>query len=503
MKKINSYVLLFIIYIVYISIDILIMHSVFWDDWCIYNHSFNDVYGMYQKSGGQWLKPFIYLLKLTGKYELYFYKFISFASHLLTVLLFYRFLTKFFKWDNKTCLMASVLFIVAPFNYSKYLMINTFSTVLLTVFMFSLNFYISKNRLAHNLSYLGFAVSMYLQSLLVFLYIIPFYKLLREGLEIKSIKKIIKKDFILIIIPIVMYSSFKLFTSISSPYDSYNAPSLINAFNPLGYLKFFYSSFIIPLLSFSKLNVLSIAILSGVSFVLLRKKSLVDKKRKLFGLARKYDLLLLVMLAVLACFPYVAIGKMPDFMDIRSRHSILLVFFFVFFIMYVAMNARSLSNLVFGITISACLILKINVGVEYIRGSLKTDYLLEKFSSLYIEEDYLILKDKAPIRGTFSYSFYSLNGILRNANPESNYIVASHKGFEEFCSKNRFEYFYQWPEYNLQINKPCRLDNMYPVVLLKGEISYIDALKLSIVKVLSPVQYSAELNRAFKFDLIK
>lgn len=496
MKKYNNYLLLSAAYIFYVSLDLLILDSVFWDDWTIFNHSFAEVYGMYEKCGGQFLKPFVFFFKQFGSYELYAYKLWAIIGELATSLLFYRFVRRAFNWTSKQSLLAGLLFIIAPLNFSKYLIINSYSTVLLTLFMIALNMYISKNKYIRIMSYLFFTISLYLQSLLVFIFIIPIYKILKHKITAKNILAVVKEDIILFVLPIIVYSIIKTFTSVASPYDGYNAPSVFNGINIKMYLSFFSRTFVKPIIDIGTYNIVFI-VLSILGLLNIKKlKSIKIEEIKFHTINKWNTLTFIVSLFVLACFPYIAVGKIPNYIGVRTRHTILLVFFFVFAIIWLVNKIKPEKRLyTIALIFLVSGLIKFNVATEYIKGAIKTDFLVHKLKSYDTDSQYVILEDLSSVKGLFSYSFYSLNGMLREANPDRKYTIVAKQYFSNECKENLLKYFSQWPEYNLMSPDICSVENKYPSLIMNGDISSIKSIYLYIVKIFSIESYFNKLEK--------
>lgn len=357
----KSILLIFVIYTVANIFLLLNYNGIYWDDWVLYNHSFETINNMFQQSlgaSGYPISSMHYLLMEIGN-GVIGYRVLTVVLLFFSGFFVHKILQTLRFFSKKDCFFITIFFLLAPLYSAKVALIDFPYTFFSTVFFYA--FYLtSKNikklSLIKRLFILFlFFSSFIVNSILVFYTIVLiyiFYKWYKLELSfLTNVALFVHKYLDFILLPIVFYIIKIIYFVPSGLYVGYNSIKLKNLFNAKLYAKSFYYSFIEPLqLSILHTNYLLIGIGIGI-IILLNFKNIFKLKNNVIKEKDIYLFLLGVIIFILGAFAYIVVGKIPNLSDWNSRFQLLLPLGFSFMLYYL-------------INITSC-ILKLNKNIRY------------------------------------------------------------------------------------------------------------------------------------------
>lgn len=307
----KKYILLFIFYSISHIWIFLILDSLFWDDWSIYNANPQVIKNMFSMYGTPIIGYLhIFLLKIGPP----IYKLLTFLIFFINGILLDKILKRneFISENNR--FFICLLFLVSPFNIARVTLIcfpYTFCS-----FLFFLAWYLLPNK--RFISLILFLFSFTTNSLLVF-YCLPIIEIFYTHYKFNknNILKFIKRNLFFIISPFIFYFIKIYFFNPKGIYEGYNSNFEIKNLLTTPLLQ------INDLIEFKSAYILLIPIIVlFLSYIFYKyipiKENLEDyyhfKKILLFGLLSTFC----------ALFPYWILNHTPAFTDWNSRHQLLM-----------------------------------------------------------------------------------------------------------------------------------------------------------------------------------
>jgi hypothetical protein len=343
-KNSKEYSILLLLYFVSNIFLLLNVNGIYWDDWWILGveqDALDKVFHQLDGNAGVVRSKMIGFLSQIGNGVLIF-RVLTFLLYFLTTLFVFKILQTIKALTKADVFFITLIFMAAPLNPAKALAVSVFPyAVSLTIFF--LSFYLLSKNLKKN-NYLArffilvlFFISFLTNSLLVF-YAVPlmyiFYQRYwhQSGKFISKARMFIKQNLDFVLLPILFFIVRLLFFKPSGSNFDYNLLDTWMVIGmPITIPMSFYSSFLEPIRqSFETLVPFWILGL-GLFLIPFKGESnkIVENNKGDF-----YFLLLGGVFFVLAVFPYLAVGKLPQLGDFASRHQLLVPLGFSFILYF-------------------------------------------------------------------------------------------------------------------------------------------------------------------------
>ncbi len=429
---------IFVMLVIYLIANFFLLlnyNGIYWDDWTLFNNSFETIKSQFSQAAGSLgilVSSLHFLLLKVGVFS---YRALTVVLLFISGIFVYKVLQKLDFFSKEDIFFITVFFLLAPLYSARIALIDFPYTFFSTFFFFAFyllsnnidNLKILKRLMILSLLFISFVVN----SLLVFYALIlmyMFYKLYNHELVLyKNITNFIctKLDFILL--PVVFYIVKYIYFAPSNLYAGYNSISLANLIRtPVTFTYTLYSSFSKPI-ELSIVNwVIPFWFFIIVSFLTIvhfaKKVNLVDYKER-------YDQRLFVLgfiLFLFGAFAYLAVGKIPIDNDWDSRHQLLLPLGFSFILYFCFKNIFHIfhfnyisKSFVLFLLLSAFIGFHIRDGIDYnidwkyqqsIIENIKKSKIINENSTFVVTTD---LDERLAKNRTFR--FYEMNGMSKIA----------------------------------------------------------------------------------------
>ncbi len=472
--------LFFLIYLIANFFLLLNYDGIYFDDWALYNHSFDIIYNMFSQvmgNAGIFVSFLHYSLLKLGVFS---YRILTFFLLFLCGIFVYKILKTLNFISHQDRFFVTLLFLLAPLYSAKVALIVFPYTFCITLFFFG--FYL----LSEYLKNLGiikrifiliiFFISFLTNSILVFYLVVLiyiFYKLYNVNFSFFfNIKTFIIKKIDFIILPIIFWIIKYIYFLPTGLYSDYNIISFKLMFSsPIYFLFVFYKNFILSLEKALDL-ILFIWPLILLLFIFFYNYS--NNEKKVNNCPKISFLLILLGLFFffLGAFPYISVGKFPDDIDWSSRHQLLLPLGFSFILYFglktlseilsIKKNMFDFILIVFAIAFVGIQLKDgINYNIDWIyQQSIKYNFLesevVKKHTTFIVRTS---IGDKLA-KGRI-FRFYELNGISKEAFAEDNRYFVN--------SENEIELYKMYKPYKQYNFSKWQYENPVCIEILKNE----------------------------------
>lgn len=502
------------IYLITNSFFLLNYNGLYWDDWTLFNNSFEAINSQFMENSGFTGILFSSLHFSLLEVGVFSYRALTVVLLFISGVFVYKVLQKLDFFSKEDIFFITIFFLLAPLYSAKIALIDFPYTFFSTFFFFA--FYLLSNNIGNlrrpkriiilSLLFISFVVN----SLLVFYVLIlmyMFYKLYNQELILyKNITNFIRTKLDFILLPVVFYIVKSIYFAPSNLYTGYNSISLANLIKmPFTFAYTLYSSFSKPIeLSFSSEAIsfwffLIVAFLAIVHFT--KKVSLVDYKvsydQRLFVLG--------LMIFFFGAFAYLAVGKIPSTSDWNSRHQLLLPLGFSFILYFGLKNIFRIfhfnnisKSFVLFVLIFAFIGFHIKDGIDYSIDWKYQQSIIEnlKKSKIINENSTFIVTTNLGERLAKNRRFraYELNGMSKMAlGCEDKLFVMKEREIEEYKKyRNYKQYnFSDWnysPPVNIIISE--NIENEFKGTRLR-EVVFL--MKLKYFEIFKNDRFSEEI----------
>lgn len=436
--KDNNIRALFLLYLLSNALLLLNINGIYWDDWVIYNQSFDEIKTMAnQLTGNTHLFEYIFLFLSQIGNSIFSFRVATFIFYFIAGLFLYFILLDIKALSKKTAFYITLLFLILPVNSARICLCVVHYSVFLCVFFMAfwlLTRYIKQagGLFARAVILALFYLSFFVNSLLVFYAIVLLYIMYKHyekapetsslGLKIsQSIKAVCLYYPDFIILPIlffyikthyfVPYGLYENYNAVTWDYFKHHVIANLALSSKLAFYKPLSQALIVSV----RFWFLSL-IMMGFLFWYLR-----DRPRENERNAKKNLIMMGLGLFVfmLAIFPYAAIGKLPSLLYFSSRHMLLvplgLAISLYAGILLIEHKNRTFAHVLLIILLTTCIVKNMHDQAQYLK---------DWFYQVALEENY---KENEALRDntTFFYrtnityannrsmQFYEHNGRLR------------------------------------------------------------------------------------------
>lgn len=426
---------LFFLYLISNIFLLLNTQGIYWDDWVIYNQSFNEIKNLCnQLTGNSHLFEYIHQSLSDIGNGVAPYRITTFIVYFLAGLFLYFILLDIKTLSRTSAFYIALLFLILPVNNARIALCDLPYGLFLCVFFFAfwlLTQYINKNGpLLFRLTILLlFYLSFFVNSLLVFYAIVVFYTVYKitDGrlyLTFDNFKSaaitFIRRYLDFLILPILF---FYIKTHYFAPYGLYKNYNSVSAdylnilFKLLASLKTaFYDPLIQSFIISGRFWGLFFITFTFLYFYLRKNLPKVTTQTKQQAI---HLLQLGFVFFTLAIFPYVTVGKLPVLSNFDSRHMLLtplgisLVLYSL--ILLIQRRSTTFAHLILITIITSCILKNMHD---------QTQYLKDWFYQIALEEHYktndeiknnttFLFKSNIPWANNRSIQFYEHNGLLK------------------------------------------------------------------------------------------
>ncbi len=500
---------------------IIINSGVFWDDWTLFNMSFE---GMKQQFTGN---GFVF-----GAYIHYFLNKLPAAPivyHSLVVVL--QILTILWLWEilkllnlrNKFFFWTVLLFASVPFFSAKITMI-CLPYVIGSFFFASATWFMQKYILNTKIIYRVGALVLFFLSFFVnsflFFYILPFsmlfiqknnikletipqiWKTFKSSVTFKNLIRII--DFILL--PFIFWTFKTLFLSPSGLYVQGNYNKItIGGFilSPFKTLQSILESVMkLPeVLSEAVLNYYMIVpafLLFVLIYFLAIKNKTKDQKPSI-----PYWLLLAIsfILVILAVYPYAIIGKVPVFYSYADRHQLLLplgVAMLIVSLIYILIKEKYRA-LILSLVLTSFIVTNVYFNLQYIHRWIKNEALISYFEKSDFNNETVVVEDNTASDDLHhrDLRFYELCGMSKLAKGKQTNFFANFQTFKKLDLELFASYGTVYSMADYKPNVPTKVMKIEKGIRYSKKNSFI----LSMLKYFAPDDYQNKISEFLKISI--
>ena len=394
---------LFFIYLICHGGLFLILDSVYWDDWTLFNVDNSFILSTFKQSGGAFFNFTGYLHTKIIPLGLWIYKVSTFVLFYISGLLLFKILSNNNKISNETNKFIVILFLILPFNSARVALIDFPYTIGYFLFFFAWN--LKKIRLlALPIFFFSFNVNS-----LPFLYILVIIDLFFEKydkISIKNIREFILLKFDYLFLPVLFFVvKYKYFTT-SGLYKTYNSNFQIK------------NLFITPIrqvLDFTNLNINLFAL---IFLILVLNK--IKPFKEIVNKTKFENIYLPILAFILAVFPYWILGLTPSFFEWSSRHQLLIpIGVSLFLTFFLSKLDNSHKYIFFSLILSISIIINTNNYLMFFKDWNKQKELISliKTNSFLKDKKLILVKDNTTNYNALerTYRFYEWNGIFKFA----------------------------------------------------------------------------------------
>jgi len=457
--------ILFAIYFI-VNIPIFInFNGIYWDDWVLYNQSFETINNMFLQAVGSAAYPtsvlHYFLINYIG---LFSYRVLTFMFLFLNGWFVFKILSTLSIFSNKDKFFITLFFITAPLYSAKIALINFPYTFYSTFFFFGfylLSVHLKNLRIFKRVFILFlFFVSFLINSILVFYAIVlmyMFYKLYDyNSTFFRNSIIFVRAKFDFVFLPVSFFVTKIIYFAPSNLYEGYNGISLkYILFSPLQFINTFYLSFSVPIVESLSLLV-QIMPFIFIIFSFFLSKQLKETNQQLSGdkiSELKIYLILGILFFFFGSFAYLAVGKIPNLNNWDSRFQLLLPLGFSFvlyygikIISYIFEIKNILHSFILFLFLISFSLFHIKDGIDYNKDWIYQQSIIENFkdSEIIKNNSTFIIENKlgAQFVKSRTLNFYELNGISREAFGTDNKLFVGN--IEEITVDKKYRDFEQY-----------------------------------------------------------
>jgi len=469
--------------------------GVYWDDWSLIDQTSDTIATTY-KMNGSITGAHLHLLFLSISNGIWGYRLVTFVSYLLISILIYLILRNSEFIDRRGALFLSLIVGVMPVNQARVAMIITPSVFALAIFF--LAFYLmvlgetKKNYLARIVSLCLYYFSFQVMSLLVF-YAVPIiyviylsrYNIFCESVTeaFAGLVKWALKRLDYISLPFIFFYVKLNYFETSGPYAVYNEISLDTLLyfyrDATQHERVFNGAFYSHILKIkNELNVVVLFIFILSLAISAFYKLSPGKCKNCFNF-----FMVGIFMLILAIFPYLLVGHVPENNDWNSRHQLLTVFGGSV-IIYAIINRVSRGALRFTLystVILMCVYIDQKDMLGYYKDAVKQESIIHQLSTnveigtkqnkIYLFED----KTTTSNPNNRFYRFYEYNGWMKKA-----YGNQTRLGLSDGSTENISEVvkYAKYPEYNFSGYKSKQNVIEGKITIIDGDIKNYTGLKI-------------------------
>jgi hypothetical protein len=459
--KLQNWVLIIVAFIVS-NFLLLINQGVFWDDWELYNNSRENLVQFFARNGVSYVGDIHFFLQNVTGHPAILYHSMSFLFGFLSIAIFYKILEKF-NIESNTIFILTLLFAVMPYNQAKQTMICMFYSFGFFLFLIGVLFFINsiqkRNIILRLVSFPIIILSFNLlgSALVVWLSFILLYSIYLQPIiefKIAFFKKVFRQLFLwldFVLLPFVYWIIQNVLihpTGVLAE-QHYNEPSIkgfllapINIFfvfitNIFG----LFAEAVSPM-GESKIFVIGFVVIIGfIYYFFYKQKHFVSKIK-----SNRYFLFTGVYFFIAGVFPYVVVGKYPDFSGFATRAQIFLPIGVSLILLYIIslMENIKYQKIIVTILVSSFIIANINAQIKYTKSWFKQEALIVNFSNetLMPNTNYLLIDQTTDYdENERGLSHWALSGIMRTAVKKENSFVITSKDRKEYRSNTEFKYY--------------------------------------------------------------
>jgi len=414
MNKIKQQWLLIALIYAISNFFLLLNQGIYWDDWLIYNNSYEGINKLFTRSGQTYKGYSHFFLQNVTNYPALLYHALTFAHGLISIVVFYNILKKF-KLEQNHIFILTLFFAVSPYYQAKQTMICLGYTIGFFLFLLgTLTFLISISRKIIYLRiisllslFLSFALlNSVLVMWLAFILFYIIYKQKKVEFSFFYLKKIVHQllswlDFV--ILPFVFWINRHFFFQpvewlAAQGYNQLTLKGLIlTPFNVI--LSVLVNTFGLVSESFRPIMESQSY---GVLFVLLFTiMYYLFYKLKIFQLdcnVNKAFLYIGIYFFIAGIFPYAVVEKNPSFSGFATRGQVFLPMCMSFILLYSISLFRhtKVKQIVFILIISSFIISNVSSQVKYTKSWFKQDSFLNhiKNNNLLLDGNNYLLLDR-------------------------------------------------------------------------------------------------------------
>ena len=452
---IKKYLILSLFYLLANGI-IIFNNGIFWDDWCLYNMSFEGVMTQFNGNGLSWYGYFHYFLNGLSNPTL-IYNSLTIGLQILSSIFLLK-IVVLLKLNQKLFYLIVILASISPFFMAKNTMICLPYT--LNYFLFFLAFYflvlsVKRSLVIYRiLALILFFLSFMVNSFIVF-YIIPFViiYIINSKIDVSQLTKEMIYNFNfksllrmsdLIFLPVIFFIYKKTYLNTEGLYkESYNKITLDNI---LGSPKVMLKSLVNQIGEF--LDLISQYIFKDLEhfllFSLIISLTIIIFKRidvKINSIHKKKIFIVGVLCLILAILPYVFVQKPPSFVGYDTRHQLLMPIgvSLIMVSLILSLFKSQYYKIVFITIFSIFITISFNMNLQFIKGGFKQESLILNFRTnklLKMNKTIIYHDNTSEFDATKEeFRFYSLNGISKLAIGVQNKLICDEKSFNIYSKK--------------------------------------------------------------------
>jgi len=512
-----------------------INEGIYWDDWTLYNASFEVLYKTFKDASGTPLYGYIhYYLQQTPNPPLT-YNLITGIIQCFVIWLNYKILD-LLDLKGEFWLWIPLLAAIIPFFSAKNTMICLPYTIHYGFFIFAfylmLKSKVSSNIILRGISLAFFFISFIVNSLLFF-YIIPyaiyylkcskvslpvFLSQLRAPFNLFKAKSFCRSaDYLLL--PILYYIFKSVFLKTDGLYNAlgYNSISikgLVKGFAKC--IQAFIGSFILLFEEITKGvfhdRYLTIFLFFFcICFLLIIRLKPADFRR-LVSKEENYIATIFIGLIIFAigAYPYCVVGKVPTFEGYDTRHQLLLPVgssIILVSLVYIFFK-KKLTFIILSFLTILFLFTTMSQNLQYFKGGLKQNSIVQHFKNNKLIHDntsflFLDLCEEYDANSR-EYAFYSLNGMSKMAFGVEDKLICEYNEFVKYGNNYGWDVLSQdskkfnMKDYSFQVpTHLIKIDNgSYP-------LTTISVIKLIVLKYLNPLKYDNSINDIIIMDVME
>lgn len=336
---------LFCLYFIANIFLLLNYEGIYWDDWTLYNNSFEAIHLQFSEavgSSGILISSLHYYL--TNDIGVFSYRILTFLLLFMSGVLVFKILASLQILSKRDIFFIVLFFLVAPVFSARIALINFPYTLFSTIFFLAfylLSINLKKNNWLLRIITLSlFFLSFLVNSLLVF-YAVPllylFYRTYLSSSNLKeNILNFLKTKIDFLILPIVFFIVKSIYFVPTALYVGYNNFGIGNLFKASFYLiGSYYGSFIEPIdVSFSLFGTFESIVFFLILYAVYNKWTPNQNIEIKSNQEIKYWLLIGLVIFFFAVYPYCVVGKVPNLYNWDSRHQLLVPLGFAFILYF-------------------------------------------------------------------------------------------------------------------------------------------------------------------------
>ncbi|MFW2352991.1 hypothetical protein [Aliarcobacter butzleri] len=502
--------ILFSIYFI-VNIPFLLNYNgIYWDDWVIVDQDLETLNAMFTQAVGSagYITSYLhyFMINYLGVFS---YRILTFVLLFLSGWFVFKILNTVVLFSRKDAIFLIIFFLLAPLYNGKIALINFPYT--LFSFIFFLAFYLLSNAYGNlvirkRIFILSlFFISFLVNSILVFYAIVLIYIFyvnysLNKNI-FKNIIYFIKTNIDFILLPIIFYIIKSVWFKPFGTYESYNQINLMNATTFEIYERLFLLNILEPIISALKpFTYFFIALF----FIIILYTILVKKINDEVVVNKSNNILFIfgIFIFLLATFPYIVVGKVPNSNDWESRFQVLIPLGFSF-ILYYGINfifRKEVKIFLYIILIVSFSIFHIKEQLKYNIDWIYQQSIIENFKANDIIKNnttFIVSNElKNDLAKSREFRFYELNGIAKLAFEENNrFFVLSEDQLEKYKKYNIYkEYNFSSWSYSTPLHVIFKSNNKLNAIIMA---------KLKYLEITNKEQFKKEVKDLVTIELKK